>query len=103
MPEPTACIPAAHLLSKTIQYFRACSLPTYPERCHNKFQLVYTYFYKHLKIITLTFSLCCETDQARAKQSRAELIGPFQARPETRCPDSDLVPAIQAAGLMTLN
>jgi len=42
-----------------------CPRFTFPERCHNKFQLVYTYFYKHLKIITLTFSLCCETDQTR--------------------------------------
>lgn len=32
---------------------------------HNKFQLVYTYFYKHLKIITLTFSLCSAHSRAQ--------------------------------------
>lgn len=59
---------------------------TLPERCHNKFQLVYTYFYKHLKIITQTFSLCCEAEQSRPEQSRA--------RPGTRCPDSNRVPPV---------
>lgn len=70
---------------------------------HNKFQLVYTYFYKHLKIITLTFSLCCA--HSTAHQGRAG-----QDRPEqTPVPDSRLAGSRHYlrpspdAGLMTLN